>query len=284
MELATGAGGVLGISIDGDDSEIALADLNTRLVEKRHSVIEDVPKLVAELCSAANSRGTKVKAVGIGSENDVPASLLKNVGDAAKVPVFAGRKLYCAAFGERCLGNKPSYDKMLYVHSSLGECVLIKDRELIGYSEGSEEDMRYLRPWGRALSAETMARNEVAKGVGTKIVRLAGADMKKITDSSVIEELIDGDEVAVGIIESVGVNLGLRIAYLVNIFGPKLIVIAGGIEKAGDAVLSGIKRTVERLAHSARSKNISIIPSALGPDGAALGASALAVRELFLRS
>ncbi len=284
MEIAAVDSGAIGINIDGDEAEVVLTDLSVKLIEKKRSAAADAPKLVEELCAKAGSRGIKVKAVGIGSGTDGLPALSKSVGEAAKAPVFVGRDVYCAAFAERSLNNKASYGGVLYVHSSLGECVICKDGEIIGSSAAPEEAVKYLRPWGRALSAETMARDEAAKGVGTKIVHIAGADINKITENSVIEALKEGDEVAAGIIESVGINLGLRIAYLVNIFTPKTIVVGGGIEGAGEAVMSGVKRTVARLAHSSSSKNISIIPSALGSGGVALGASALAVRELFLRS
>lgn len=284
MELAAGGVGALGISISGDQADVVLTDLNSRSVEKRRSVPGDIPRVAAELCAAAGARGINVRAVGIGSSGNSSIPMLKAVGDAAKAPVFTGKNVYCAAFGESSLNERASRDGILYVHSSLGECVFLKDHELTGSCDKPEENTRYLRAWGSALSAETMAKDEVAKGVGTRIVHIAGADINKVTEDSVIAAAKEGDEVAAGIIESVGINLGLRIAYLVNIFAPKAIIIGGGIERGGELVLSGIKKTVARLAHLSRSKNILIIPSALGSDGAALGASALAVRELFLRS
>jgi len=284
LEITTGGWGVLGISIDKDTANVVLTDLASRLIEKRCSAAGDALKLAEELCAAALTRGIKIKAVGIGFEGTEPASIFKDVGDVVKAPVFVGKKIYCAAFGERAFAINASHTGFLYVHSSLGECVIIKDGELISSSDEDRENIEYLRPWGGRLSAETMARDEIQKGVGTKIVHITGTDLKKITEDAVIEALKDGDEVAGGIIESIGINLGLRIAYLMNVFAPKTIIIGGGIEKAGEALLSGVKRTIRRLAHSAKSKSISIAPSALGPDGAALGASALAVREIFLRS
>ena len=284
MELAAVDGGALGISIDGCEAEVVLTDLNARLIEKRRSSLEDLPRLASELCAAINSRGVSIKAAGVGYETGDPKPILKQISDAVKIPVFAGRNVCCAAFGERSLNNKASCDGVLYVHSSLGECVLIRDCQILSACDKQGESARYLRPWGRALSIEAMAKEEVLKGVGTKIVHIAGADMNKITGSSVVEASKEGDEVAGGIVESVGINLGLRIAYLINIFTPKIVIIGGGIEEAGEALLSGIKRTVGRLAHLSASKDISIIPSALGSNGMALGASALAVRELFLRS
>jgi len=284
LEITTDDWGALGININKGSADAVLTDLNAKPIEKRRSDAGDIAKLATELCAAANSHGIKVKAVGVGFDGAEPKALFKNVGDAAKSPVFAGRKIHCAAFGERSVGINASHGVILYIHSSLGEGVIIKDGEIISSSDEPKESTRYLRPWGELLSAETMARDEVQKGVGTKIVHITGADIKNITESAVIEALKEGDEVAGGIIESVGINLGLRIAYLVNIFTPKTVIIGGGIEGAGEAVLSGVKRTVKKLAHSSKSRNVSIIPSALGADGAALGASALAVRELFLRS
>lgn len=284
LEITTGDWGALGININRDGADAVLTDLRARPVEKKHSAVGDIPKMAGELCESAKIREIKIKAVGIGFEGGEAESLLKGVGDAVNAPVFAGRNIYCAAFGERVFGANASCDGVLYAHSSLGECVIIKDREIIGSSDKPEETTKYLRPWGELLSAETMAKDEVRKGVGTKIVHIVGADIKKITESVVIEALKEADEVAGGIIESVGINLGLRIAYLVNIFAPRTVIIGGGIEKAGEAVLGSIKRMVAKLAHSSKSKNISIISSALGSDGAALGASALAIRELFLRS
>ena len=98
MELATGDGGAIGISIYGDETEVALTDLSARPVEKRRSTSVDAPKLAEELCAIGMARGMKVKAVGIGFEEGDPGSLLRQISDAVKVPAFAGRNLYCAAF------------------------------------------------------------------------------------------------------------------------------------------------------------------------------------------
>lgn len=284
VELAAGSVGALGINIVGGRADAVLAGLNTTAIKKESSAVGDIVKIASGLLSEANSRGIRVMALGIGFEGSDIASIVREMSGATKLPVFAGESVYCAAFGERSLNSKTRDGGVLYVHSSLGECILIKDRELIGSSDTPKERTGYLHPWGDALSAVTMASEEVAKGVGTRIVHVAGADIKNITEGAIIEAMKEGDEVAEGILESVGINLGLRIAYLVNLFAPKTVIIGGGIEGAGESVLSGIRKTVAKLAHSSVSKNISIIPSALGPDGVALGASALAVRELFLRS
>lgn len=284
MELASGDAGVIGITLNGPDAEAVLTDLNAKTLDKKRAPAADIISLSAEISAAAGSKGMKIKAVGVGSCGSASPELLGSVSDAAKAPTFTGSNICCAAFAERALNAGASSGNMLYVRSSLAECVLIKDGELVASGDERWPEAGYLRPWGEKLSAENMAKKEVARGVGTKIVHIAGAEIKSITEDSVIEAMKQDDEVASGIISSVAVNMGLRIAYLINIFTPKAVVIGGGIEKAGDALISGIKKMVARLAHASIAKKVSIVPSALGPDGPALGAAALAVRELFLRS
>lgn len=284
IELAAGESGVIGIDLNTHGVSAVLTDLNLRSLERKDSADGNVVELVRGLVSAANSRGIKVKAAGVGTLYTEADKVLKDIEGACGIKAFGGRDVYCAAFAERSLNVKTSFDSMLYVHSGLGDCVLIKDRELMGCSSDLKSDAAYLRPWGEQLSAEAMAQDEAQKGVGTKIVHIAGAEINNITEDSVIKALKEGDEVAGGIIESVGINLGLRIAYLLNIFAPRVIVVGGGIERAGDVLFSCIKKIVAKLAHVSKAKNVSIIPSALGCDDAVIGASALAVRELFLRS
>jgi predicted NBD/HSP70 family sugar kinase len=286
MELASGDAGAMGISIKGPEASVVVTDLEVKIVDKKCSTLEGMAKAAGEMSRAARSRGIKISAIGIGmAESNDLQPVLKSVSESVGAPFFTGDNVCCAAFGEKTLNAEASFDTVLYVHSSRGECVLIKECEILKYAGTSSDDnIKYLRPWGQGLSAEAMAKAEVAKGVGTKIVHIAGADIENINEGSVIEALKQGDEVASGIIESVGINLGLRIAYLINIFAPKVIVIGGGIERAKEAVLSGLKRTVGRLAHSSRCKGASIVSASLGSGGEALGASALAVRELFLRS
>ena len=260
------------------------------MIEKKRVSAADALSASDALAKAVNSGPAKIKAIGIAgsasleSSGSVNPSIAATLGASLKVPVFSGNTIQAAAFAEKFYNDVTSPADLLYVHSGLGACVAAKNFELLSYGDNPKEQTKYLRPWGERLSAQKLARDEVAKGVGTNIVHIAGADIKNITEEVVIEASKQGDEVASGIIESIGVNLGLRIAYLVNIFAPKAVVIAGGIEKAEAIILPGIKKMVKRLSKKEFAKNLVIKSSILGQDGAALGAAALAVRELFIRA
>ena len=79
-------------------------------------------------------------------------------------------------------------------------------------------------------------------------------------------------------------NLGIRIAYLVNLFNPEVVVIGGGIEKAGEIILEPIRKTVKKLAFSEQANIVKIMSSALGENSVSLGAASLAIREILLKA
>jgi glucokinase len=89
---------------------------------------------------------------------------------------------------------------------------------------------------------------------------------------------------ALNIVESVALNMGLRIAYIVNLFNPQLVIVGGGPEKAGDMFFGPARKMVGKLAFRKHAQSIKIIPGALGEDAVSLGAAALAARELFLKA
>ena len=79
-------------------------------------------------------------------------------------------------------------------------------------------------------------------------------------------------------------NLGIRIAYLVNLFNPEVVVIGGGVEKAREIILDPIRKTVKKLAFSEQANIVKIIPGAMGENSVSLGAASLAIREVFLKA
>lgn len=187
----------------------------------------------------------------------------------------------CAAFGEKYLNVKCGAEELLYIYSDLGAALVLKGESL---KISNEEDSKYLKSWNRYFSIEEVARREVARGVGTKMVALAGGDARRITKHVVIEAARQGDEAALNILSGVGMNLGFRISYLINLFKPEAVLINGGIEASGELLMSPIKKAVKKFALKSRLEKISITPGILGDDAVSLGAASLAVREIFLKA
>jgi predicted NBD/HSP70 family sugar kinase len=76
---------------------------------------------------------------------------------------------------------------------------------------------------------------------------------------------------------SSGRELGAKIAYLVNIFNPQLVIIGGGLSHADDSFLEAVRRTVGRCSFRESASIVRIIPAGLAQDAAALGAASLVI-------
>lgn len=230
-----------------------------------------------------------------GSINSFRSSIEARFG----IPVFVGNDATCAAFGEKRLSIDRNVENMLYVYSDVGCGIIIKNDIYCG-SGGSAGEMQlclkdgngremgfspselsYLRPMGIDLGIVANARKVIDEGVGTKILELANGKADNIRLDHVIKAAENGDRPAIDLIESAGINLGTRIAYLINLFNPEIVVIGGGIEKAGELLLGPVRNTIRKLAFEEPGMNVRILSSALGEDAVALGGASLVLREVF---
>jgi glucokinase len=85
-----------------------------------------------------------------------------------------------------------------------------------------------------------------------------------------------GDRSTSDIFQEAGRRLGQAVANVVNILDPARVIIGGGVSQAGDLILDPCRQVVRRLVLSAGSRDIPIVPAALGPFAAALGAAIMA--------
>ena len=115
-------------------------------------------------------------------------------------------------------------------------------------------------------------------------MKMAGGDADKITKEMIVDAAKKRDKLAMEIISKAGSNLGVRVAYLVNLFNPDIVVIGGGMEKAGDIFMDALKETIKRFAFEEPASIVKIIPSLLEDNTVVLGAAALAAREVFIEA
>ena len=221
------------------------------------------------------------------------------IEDRFQISTFIGNDATCAAFGEKRLSLERGVEDMLYVYSDVGCGIIIKgdiycgaggsagEMQLSLTSEDVEKSnvphdkLSYLRPLGVDLGIVSRARKAIEEGVGSKVVELIKGKVDELTLNKVIEAAESGDKLAIDLIEGAGINLGTRISYLINLFNPEVVIIGGGIEKAGELLLGPIRRTIRKFAFEEPASKVRIIPSALGEDAVALGAASLVLREIF---
>jgi glucokinase len=82
------------------------------------------------------------------------------------------------------------------------------------------------------------------------------------------------------VLERIGLNLGVGIASLVNVFNPEIVVLGGGFARAGDLLFEPARRVVAERALSPARDVVRIVPALLGPEAGLIGAGLVGFEAL----
>ena len=134
-----------------------------------------------------------------------------------------------------------------------------------------------------ALASKTAISNRLVKAskkrdcpLGEKILRKG-----RLKSGDLAEAVRDKDELAVREVERAAFYLGLGLGGLVNVLGPQIVVIGGGVAHAlGQPYLDLIAETARRQIMADPNGTIKFVLATLGDDAGVLGASLFA-RELL---
>lgn len=88
-----------------------------------------------------------------------------------------------------------------------------------------------------------------------------------------------GDTETKALFAEVGRRLGQAIGNLVNLLDPDLVIIGGGVARAGDLILAPCREVVPELVLAAAAKQVPIVSAQLGNLAAAIGAASMARLE-----
>lgn len=287
-------------------------DSMDRIIDKSLDVID-------ELISEKELIRDKIKGVGIGVGGVVDEKL-GTVRDSTKnglrtsyvtvrslieqrfgFPSFLGNDATFAALGEKMQSLPMDVEDVIYMYSDVGSGIIIKGGIYCGASGSAGEirinyprngeymklakDLSFLLPLGLDLGIISQARKLIKdEAVESAISGTVGNDLDTLTVDIIIEAAKSGDTLSIELLEDAAVNLGIRIAYLVNLFNPEIVIIGGGIEKAGSLFLEPLRRTVRKWAFEEHANIVKIIPAQLGKDSVALGAASIVIRDVFIKA
>jgi glucokinase-like ROK family protein len=127
-----------------------------------------------------------------------------------------------------------------------------------------------------ACRGESLRRKLAAEGQGQGVAlaepALAARAVEAVDIADVIEAARQGDAASIAAIERAGERLGLALAGLVNLLNPAVIVVDGGVARAGELLLTPLRRVVASVSLPAAWKGTQILPSVLEGNAIALGA------------
>nr|MBU1328654.1 ROK family transcriptional regulator [Candidatus Omnitrophota bacterium] len=290
-----------------------------RIKDSMDKIIEASLELIDELLKKKGVDKNKIRGVGIGvsgvidehlgtvrdsAKNGIRASYVSIKGMIEQrfgLPSFIGNDATFAAFGEKMHALPMDIQDVIYMYSDVGSGIIIKGAMYCGASGSAGEvrincprneeylqvskNVSLLLPAGLDLGLVSQVKKLIKEDdVKTKILEFCDNKLDNITIDHIIEAAKAGDALAIELLEDGAVNLGIRIAYLVNLFNPEIVVIGGGIEKAGSLLLEPLRRTVRKWAFEEPANVVKIIPAKLGEDSVALGAASVVIRDIFVQA
>lgn len=310
---------VVGIDLGGTKICGAIASLDgevkcsytikTNAAEGEEAVLNRIFTVIDKVIEEGKVNKDDIEAIGIGSPGPLDAKkgiivstpnlpfknfqLTEPVEKRYGIKTFLDNDANVAAIGEYLMGAGVGTTNMVYVTVStgIGSGAIINGNIYRGATSNALEagHMTIEKDGPRcncgnygcaeALASGTaigrQGREKVAEGLSTSL-----KNYEEITSYEVFKEAASGDKVASEIIDKSLNYLGICVANIITCLDPEMVVIGGGVSKAGDIVFDKVKEVVNKRCFKAMSDNCKIVPAKLGAEVGARGACALAIMEL----
>ncbi len=214
------------------------------------------------------------------------------------LPTLVENDATVAAFGEYWFYMDSSVENLVYLFSGVG-CGMILNGDLYRGATGGAGELTLYNPEHPEVMRDScfLGRPDVDLGIIselkrqmekkrediTPLVDLYHANNGEITFEMVVEALKQGDPLVRSVVREKARCLGLKVAFLVNLLNPQVIIIGGGLEMLGSDLIDVIRETVDSWAFHEMASSVRIVPSRLGESAVALGAASLVTRNVFAR-
>lgn len=133
-----------------------------------------------------------------------------------------------------------------------------------------------------AISAEVA--EAAVRGNAPHVWELAGADLTNIRSRTLRTAIDRGDQAVLDIVTHAAKYLGVAVASLVNILGPDVVVLGGGLVEAfPDLYREQIRKAIREQSMKALAAGVRVVTAKLGDDAGVLGAAALAAEAYYAR-
>lgn len=212
----------------------------------------------------------------------------KELSERTGLPCKAGNDANVAALGEMWMGGAKGHKDVLLLTlgTGVGGGIIVDGKILTGaHGAGGEighihvEDQieehcgcgnqGCLEQFASATGIARLARAALAESEEPSILREG-----EVTAKAVFDALKEGDELAKRVVERFGRYLGTAISVMAGILDPEVIVIGGGVSKAGWILLDYIRRYYKPYAYKS-SKETEFALAQLGNDAGIYGCAKL---------
>lgn len=310
---------VIGVDLGGTKITTAISDLTGEIIEKttlatgsalgEEVVLGRIFESISMVLEASKISEEDVRAIGIGAPGPLDSekgiiittpnlpfknyNLVKPIEERFGIKTYLDNDANAAAIGEYTFGAGKGTKHMIYitVSTGVGGGAILNGRPYRGNTSNAlevghmtiEPFSKYQCNCGKYGDVESLcsgtaiakrAKEAVEAGRETSL-----KDIETITSYEVHQAYLEGDKVAIEILDTALEYMGIAIANLIVNFDPEMIVIGGGVTKIGDLFFNKVKESAKKRSFDFMFNSTKIVPSKLGQESGVIGALALAMIE-----
>jgi len=304
---------VVGLVRADGGGAVALRSAPTASMGDAEGAVADIATMVDEVISEGlgkvDGRRRDVAGIGIGCPGplDLEAGVVlepfnldwkdfplrERLSAAVDLPAHLDNDANCATWGEYWQGVGRGVRSLVGVTlgTGIGGGVVLDGRLVHGASSTAGEvghmtidvegrpckcgNRGCLEAYASGPNIAARAREGVERGAVSTLSELAGGDPATITAATVYEAVVHGDAYAREVMEETARILGAGIANLVNILNPEMVVIVGGVTRAGAYLFDPLRAEVRQRAFPVAERACRIVPGELPDTAGVIGAAGL---------
>lgn len=217
------------------------------------------------------------------------------ISDALEMPASLDNDANCATFGEWWLGAGKGVGSLVGVTlgTGIGGGYIERGRLLRGASGSAFEighttinfegrlcncgNRGCLEAYTSGPNIAARAREGLERGESSILLQLVDGDLQAITAETVYDAVLHGDTFAMDLMRETAELLGIGLANVVNLFNPQMIVLVGGVTRAGAYLFTPLLESVKQRAFPSAVGACRIVPGALPDTAGVVGAAGVFV-------
>jgi glucokinase len=242
--------------------------------------------------------GTIINTPNLGWRNFPLRDLISN---AVGLPAALDNDANCATYGEWWLGAGKNVDHLVGITlgTGIGGGIVLNGEIFHGASDSAGEighttidstgrkcncgNYGCLEAYASGPAIAARAVEGIEAGAETVLPDLVDGDLDRITAAIVYEGAVLGDAYANEVMKETAKFLGTGVANIINTLNPQMVVIAGGVTKAGDHLFVPLKAEVRRRAFKSAQEACEIVPAGLMNTAGVIGAVAMFKNDVLGR-
>jgi glucokinase len=219
-------------------------------------------------------------------------ALRDRIAEGTRLPASLDNDANCATYGEWWVGAARGARNVvgMTIGTGIGGGLILNGQLYHGASDVAGEighttidqngrrcgcgNYGCLEAYASGPAIAERAREALAFDEASLLPGMVDGDLSRITAQTVYAAAAEGDAVAREVVRDTARYLGTGIANLLNIFNPDVVVIAGGVTQAGDALFEPLRAEVRRRAFKPAVDACRIVPGALPGTAGVVGAAA----------